>query len=198
MSTRVFPQTWLRSARDFAKTRFRRSPSNQFSAKKKFSPRFFGLGNHFWSFWAGFGSSSQKWTSSSTSSQFFALDEPIMSSVGPKLGENISVCALWTRHIVLFGKETLSSVDRTHCLLWTEDIVYFEQNRTHCLLWTEHTVLFQKNTLSSLARTHCPLWKERIVFFGKNTLNIWTFRYFKNFCTWRRYLEIKNFWHKSS
>ena len=97
-----------------------------FRRKQIFSPRFFGLGNHFWSFWAGFGSSSQKWTSSSTSSQFFALDEPIMSSVGPKLGENISVCALWTRHIVLFGKETLSSVDRTYCLLWTEGIVYFE------------------------------------------------------------------------
>ena len=121
-------EPWLRSARDFAKTRFGRSPSTHFWRKIICFARFFGLGNHFWSFWAGFGSSSQKWTSSSTSSQFFALDGLIMSSVRPKLGENISVCAVWTRHIVLFGRDTLSSVDRTHCLLWTKYIVFFEQN----------------------------------------------------------------------
>ena len=177
VSTPVGPRTWLGSARNFAKTRFRRSPSNQFSAKKKKSARFFGLGNRFRPFWAGFGGSSQKRTSSSTSSQFFALDGPIMSSVGPKLGENISVCALWTRHIVLFGKDTLSSVDRTHCLRWTEHVVFFEQNtlsfldRTHCSLSEEHIVFFGKNTLSSVARRHCPFWQEHVVFFGKNTLS---------------------------
>ena len=42
-STPVCPQTWLRSARNFAKTRFRRSPSIQFSAKKIF------FGDIFWS-----------------------------------------------------------------------------------------------------------------------------------------------------
>ena len=99
-----------------------------FRRKKIFSPRFFGLGNHFWHFWADFGSSRQKRTSSSTSSQFFALDGPIMSSVGLKLGENISVCALWTRHIVLFGKDTLCPVDRTHCRLSSEHNVFVEQN----------------------------------------------------------------------
>ena len=36
LSTPVDPQTWLRSARNFAKTRFRQSPSFQFSAKKIF------------------------------------------------------------------------------------------------------------------------------------------------------------------
>ena len=34
-STSVGPRTWLRSPRNFAKTRFRRSPSIQFSAKQK-------------------------------------------------------------------------------------------------------------------------------------------------------------------
>ena len=36
LSTPIGPQTWLRSARHFAKTRFRRSPSFQFSATKLF------------------------------------------------------------------------------------------------------------------------------------------------------------------
>ena len=107
--------TWARIGTRLCQNAFQTIPVKSIFDEKKFvSPRFFGLGNHFWSFWAGFGSSSQKWTSSSTSSQFFALDGPIMSSVGPKLGENISVCALWTRHIVLLGKDTLSPVE-TDC-----------------------------------------------------------------------------------
>ena len=32
----IWPRTWLRSARNFGKTRFRRSPSSQFSANKIF------------------------------------------------------------------------------------------------------------------------------------------------------------------
>ena len=94
MSTSVGPRTWLRSARNLAKTRFRRSPSIQFSAKKKKSARFFGLGNRFSPFWAGFEASSEKRTSPSTSWQFFALDGPILSSVRPKIGKNMSVGAL--------------------------------------------------------------------------------------------------------
>ena len=88
-----------------------------------FSPRFFGIGDHFRSFWAGFGSSSQKWTSSSTSSQFFALDGPIVSSVGPKTRRKYlrlpplgtTHCPLWKGHIVFCGQYALSSLDRTHC-----------------------------------------------------------------------------------
>ena len=92
-STPVGPRTWLRLARNFAKTRFRRSPSIQFSTKIFFSARFFGLGNRFLLFWEGFGASSEKQTSKSTSSQSFVLDAPIMSSVRLKIVKNISVCA---------------------------------------------------------------------------------------------------------
>ena len=68
--------------------------NRNFDAEKnpeKKMARFFGLGNNFTPFWAGFGGSSQKRTSKSTSSQFFALDALIMSSVRPKIVENVSV-----------------------------------------------------------------------------------------------------------
>ena len=67
---------------------------SNFRPKKKKSARFFGLGGRFSPFWQGFGASSEKRTSKSTSSQFFALDAPIMSSVRPKFVKNMSVCAL--------------------------------------------------------------------------------------------------------
>ena len=65
-----------------------------FRRKQFFSARFFGLGNRFTPFWAGFGGSMEKRTSPSTSSQFFALDASIMSSVRPKIVGNVSVGAL--------------------------------------------------------------------------------------------------------
>ena len=94
-STSVGPRTWLRSPRNFAKTRFRRSPSSQFSAPpQKKSPRFFGLKNRFTPFWSNFGGSTEKRTSTATSSQFFALDPPILRPVRPKIVGNMSVGAL--------------------------------------------------------------------------------------------------------
>ena len=65
-----------------------------FRRKQKKSARFFGLGNRFSPFWAGFEASSEKRTSKSTSWQFFALDGPILSSVRPKIDKNMSVGAL--------------------------------------------------------------------------------------------------------
>ena len=65
-----------------------------FGEKKVFSPRFFGLGNRFAPFWTNFGGSTEKRTSTANSSQFFALDAPIMSSVRPKIVGNMSVGAL--------------------------------------------------------------------------------------------------------
>ena len=71
---------------------FQTIPVNSIFGEKKFvSARFFGLGNRFSPCWAGFEASSEKWTSKSTSSQFFALDGPILSSVRPKIIENVSV-----------------------------------------------------------------------------------------------------------
>ena len=60
--------------------------------KKMLSSRFFGLGNRFAPFWTNFGGSTEKRTSTANSSQFFALDAPIMSSVRPKIVKNMSVC----------------------------------------------------------------------------------------------------------
>ena len=94
VSTSVGPRTWLRSARNFAKTRFRRSPSIQFSAKKKQTGEIFRSRKSFFAFWAGFEASSEKRTSKSTSWQFFALDGSILSSVRPKIDKNMSVGAL--------------------------------------------------------------------------------------------------------
>ena len=69
------------------------SPKNL--AEKNFlSVGLFGLGDRFTPFWAGFGGSMEKRTSPSTSSQFFALDASIMSSVRPKIVGNVSVGAL--------------------------------------------------------------------------------------------------------
>ena len=65
-----------------------------FRRTKFFSPRFFGLGNRFAPFWTNFGGSTEKRTSTANSSQFFALDAPIMSSVRPKIVGNMSVGAL--------------------------------------------------------------------------------------------------------
>ena len=71
-------------------------------------------------------------------------------------------CLLWTEHTVSFGQNTLSSLNRTHCLFL---------DRTHCSLSEEHIVFFGRNTLSSVARRHCPFWQELIVFIGKKTLS---------------------------
>ena len=49
-STPVGPQTWLRSPRNFAKTRFRRSPSIQFSAKNIFFGEIFRSRKSFYAF----------------------------------------------------------------------------------------------------------------------------------------------------
>ena len=65
-----------------------------FRRKTFFSSRFFGLGNRFAPFWTNFGGSTEKRTSTANSSQFFALDAPIMSSVRPKIVGNMSVGAL--------------------------------------------------------------------------------------------------------
>ena len=65
-----------------------------FRRKKIFLARFFGLGNRSTPFWSNFGGWTGKRTSPSTSSQFFALDAPIMSSVRLKIAENVSVGAL--------------------------------------------------------------------------------------------------------
>ena len=65
-----------------------------FRRTKFFSSRFFGLGNRFAPFWTNFGGSTEKRTSTANSSQFFALDAPIMSSVQPKIVGNMSVGAL--------------------------------------------------------------------------------------------------------
>jgi len=46
----ICTQTWLRSARNFAKTRFRRSPSNQFSAKKNVFGEIFRSRKSFFAF----------------------------------------------------------------------------------------------------------------------------------------------------
>ena len=55
-----------------------------FGPTKFLLTRFFGLGNCFSPFWEGFGTSSEKRTLKSTSSQFFALGAPILSSVVQK------------------------------------------------------------------------------------------------------------------
>ena len=65
-----------------------------FRRKKKTSASFFGLGNRFSPFWAGFEASSEKRTSKSTSWQFVAVDGPILSSVRPRIDKNMSVGAL--------------------------------------------------------------------------------------------------------
>ena len=53
-STPVSPQTWLRSPRNFATTRFRRSPSIQFSARKKKIGEIFQSWKSFYAFLAQF------------------------------------------------------------------------------------------------------------------------------------------------
>ena len=58
------------------------------------SPRFFGLENRFTPFWSNFGGSTEKRTSTANSSQFFALDAPILRPVRPKIVGNMSVGAL--------------------------------------------------------------------------------------------------------
>ena len=62
--------------------------------RKKNSARFFGVENRFKQFWSNFGGSTEKRTSPATSSQFFALNAPIMSSVRLKIAEHIFVGAL--------------------------------------------------------------------------------------------------------
>ena len=64
-----------------------------FGEKQNKSARFFGLENRFTPFWTNFGGSTDKRTSKSTSSQFFALDALIMRSVRPKNVKNMSVGA---------------------------------------------------------------------------------------------------------
>ena len=49
-STPVCPQTWLGSSRNFAKTRFRRSPSTQCSANKNFFGKIFRSRKSFYAF----------------------------------------------------------------------------------------------------------------------------------------------------
>ena len=86
------PQTKLRSARNFAKTRFRRSPSIQFSAKQiLFDENFWSRMSFFVCFLASFGGFGGLGSSKSTSSRFFALDAPILGSVRPKIDDNMSV-----------------------------------------------------------------------------------------------------------
>ena len=65
-----------------------------FRRKKFFRARFFGLGNRFTPFWSSFGGSTEKRTSTANSSQFFALDAPILRPVRPKIVGNTSVGAL--------------------------------------------------------------------------------------------------------
>ena len=64
-----------------------------FDEKTKNLARFFGLDNRFTPFWCNFGGSAHKRTSKSSSSQFFALDAPILRSVRPKNIKNMSVGA---------------------------------------------------------------------------------------------------------
>ena len=65
-----------------------------FRRKNVCSTKFFGLDTFVSPFWANFGGWTGKRTSESKSSQFFALDAPIMSSVRPKIAENMPVCVL--------------------------------------------------------------------------------------------------------
>ena len=59
-STRVCPPTWLRSASNFAKTRFRRSPSTQFSTRKTFVHEIFRSRKSFLAFLSWFWSLQRK------------------------------------------------------------------------------------------------------------------------------------------
>ena len=65
----------------------------KFRREKFFSSRFFGLENRYTPFWSNFGGSMDKRASKSSSSQFFALDAPILRSVRLKIVKNMSVCA---------------------------------------------------------------------------------------------------------
>ena len=156
---RVCPRTWLRSARNFAKTRFRRSPLNQFSANKKIClARFFGLGNHFTPFWARFGGSSQKRTSKSTSSQFFALDALITSSVRPKIVENMSVGIHRSRCV------GASAPPFQHPTLWPRVLFQFSFTSVPAqfLKLPSHFQFSSKNFSPHPRREHTPMCKNRL------------------------------------
>ena len=55
--------------------------------------KMFGLENRFSPFWANFGGSTDEQTSKSSSSQFLALDAPILRSIRPKNLRKMSVGA---------------------------------------------------------------------------------------------------------
>ena len=62
-----------------------------FGRKKFFSTKNFGVGQHFLPFRSNFGGWTRQRTSKSNSSQLFALDAHILSSVRPKNDQNMSV-----------------------------------------------------------------------------------------------------------
>ena len=79
------PQTWLRSARNFGKTRFGRFATFDFSTSKNFFgfcfAKFFGFS---W-FSADFWGAAEFLTSPAASTSNFASDTPFLKSVRPKI-----------------------------------------------------------------------------------------------------------------
>ena len=81
----VTPRTWLGSARNFAKTRFGRFRTFDFSMpKNKFSAKISDQNFGFSLILRGFGRSTAERTSKSASTSNFALDRLILRSVRPK------------------------------------------------------------------------------------------------------------------
>ena len=77
-----------------------------------------------------------------------------MSSLGK------AQCAVWERHSVLSGKDTLSSWER---------IQYAS--------WNRHNVLLGKGTTSAVAMTHGLLWKDQVVLRDNDAI-LWFLRFY--------------------
>ena len=128
------PRTWLRSARNFGKTRFGRFATFDFFTPKIvfwiFFRNFFRFFVILGRFWRSYGFL----TSKSTSTSNFASDTPFLRSVRPKIGVSSS---LNTRNVLL-RTEGMSFFEHRECLSSNTRNVFL---RTKGLSFFEHKEL---------------------------------------------------------